>query len=124
LELWALTVSAAVEPCLVIDAGGLVVAASPGYGELFSVPDVAILPGHHLADVLELRDFNRSSGRLPAGEIDKIPPLLAITSRGLARGLLRVLSASKTSLVDAISVPLGGPDAVSGSLTFFSKVKS
>jgi len=123
VDSWAQVVAAAVEPCLVVDRDGRVVAASPGCGELFSIPDVARVRGLHLVgEVLELRDFSGSAGKLPEWEIDKIPPLLAITSAGLARGLLRVKGEHGVSTVDAISVPLGGRAGITGSLTFFAQV--
>jgi hypothetical protein len=123
LELWALAVGAAVEPCLVVESTGKVVAASPGCGALFSIADVAGLGGLRLVDeVLDLRDFSASSAKLPDREIDKVPPLMAITSKGLARGLLRVKVEGETKTVDAISVPLGDRNAITGSLTFFAQV--
>jgi len=70
-----------------------------------------------------LLDFNTISGELPGWEVDKIPPLLAITTGGLARGLLRVPGiGGGISTVDAISVPLRDGLDVVGSLTFFSLV--
>jgi hypothetical protein len=73
--------------------------------------------------VLRLLDFNRVSGELPGWEVDKIPPLLALTTGGLARGLIRVPGiAGGISTVDAISVPLRDGADVVGSLTFFALV--
>ena len=65
--------------------------------------------------MLRLLDFNTVSGELPGWEVDKIPPLLAITTGGLARGLLRVPGTGRRcQTVDAISVPLR--DGVRGRL--------
>ena len=76
--------------------------------------------------MLRLLDFNAVSGELPGWEVDKIPPLLAITSGGLARGLLRVAgAAAATSAPSTRSpTPLRDGDEVVGSLTFFAPVVS
>jgi hypothetical protein len=123
LELWSLAAGSAQEPCVLVDSAGIVVAASPGCGPLFGIQaDEA--KGRPLVDgVLRLLDFNTVSGELPGWEVDKIPPLLAITTGGLARGLLRVPGiGGGISTVDAISVPLRDGRVVVGSLTFFSLV--
>jgi hypothetical protein len=123
LDLWSYAVSVANEPCLLIDKDGVVVAASPGSGQLFDI-DARDAVGRRLVDgVLRLLDFNVVSGQLPGWEVDKIPPLLATTTGGLARGLMRVRGpAGASNTVDAISVPLRDGDAVVGSLTFFALV--
>jgi hypothetical protein len=52
-----------------------------------------------------------------------IPPLLAVTSGRLARGLLRVQRPGQLpGTVDAIATPLRDGDTVVGSLTFFAEV--
>jgi hypothetical protein len=123
LELWSFAAQAAGEPCVLVDAAGIVVAVSPGCGPLFGI-QTADAMGRPLVDgVLRLLDFNTISGELPGWEVDKIPPLLAITTGGLARGLLRVPGiGGGISTVDAISVPLRDGADVVGSLTFFSLV--
>lgn len=123
LDLWSSTVALADEPCLLVDMNGVVVAASPGCGRLFGI-DSQEASGRRLVDgVLRLLDFNVVSGELPDWEVDRIPPLFAIRTGGLARGLLRVPGpAYVPSTVDAISVPLRDADAVVGSLTFFALV--
>ena len=122
LDLWEYTVRHAQEPCLALDVSATVVAASPGCGELLSItPSDAV--GRRLVDVLHLLDFNAVAGKLPEWEVDKIPPLLAISTAGLARGLLRVPGADGSSdTVDAISVALRDGPRVVGSLTFFAPV--
>jgi len=122
LDLWEYTVRHAQEACLVLDVSATVVAASPGCGGLFSInPTDAV--GRRLVDVLRLLDFNAVAGKLPEWEVDKIPPLLAISTAGLARGLLRIPGADgATDTVDAISVPLRDGPRVVGSLTFFAPV--
>jgi len=119
LSMWADTAAVANEPCIVIDRVGDVVAVSPGCGELFGI-DVDAAAGHALAgDVLDLRDFSARQGILPDWEVKKIPPLLALSSRALARGLMRVWVGDAAETVDAISVPLVDAGVIVGSLTFF-----
>ena len=122
LDLWSDAARIAHEPCLLVDVAGVVVAASPGCGELFGI-DARDAVGRRLVDgVLRLLDFNVVSGDLPGWEVDKIPPLLAATTGGLARGLLRVRGSGGNAItVDAISVPLRDHGVV-GSLTFFALV--
>jgi PAS domain-containing protein len=122
LAMWAETASAANEPCVVIDSGGAVYAASPGCGDLFEI-DIEEAVGRPLAgEVLDLRDFSASQRGLADWEIKKTPPLLAISSEGLARGLLRVWVRDATKTVDSISVPLIDSGVIVGSLTFFVPV--
>jgi len=122
LDRWAFVVSGADEPCLLIDVAGIVVAASPGCGALFSI-NAADAVGRRLVDgVLRLLDFNTISGELPDWDVDKIPPMLAIRSGVLARGLFRVNIDEVAETVDAISTPLRDGDQVIGSLSFFAPV--
>lgn len=122
LSMWADTASVANEPCIVIDRVADVVSASPGCGELFMI-DVEAAAGHALVgEVLDLRDFSARQGVLPDWEVKKIPPLLALSSRALARGLLRVWVGDAAATVDAISVPLVDGGVIVGSLTFFLPV--
>ncbi len=123
LHRWGFAVASASEPCLVIDASGVVVAASPGCHALFGM-DPADAVGRRLVDgVLRLLDFNAVSGELPGWEADKIPPLLAVASGGLARGLLRVADIHGVPrTVDAVSAPLRDATTVVGSITYFAPV--
>jgi PAS domain-containing protein len=119
---WGTVVARAQDPCLLLDATGCVVEASPGCAALLSVR-AADAVGRPLVDgVLHLLDFNLVSSGLPGWEIDKIPPLLAIRSGELARGLLRIKSGTGALTVDAISTPLREGGAVVGSLSFFAAV--
>ncbi|MEU7931973.1 hypothetical protein [Micromonospora echinofusca] len=123
---WSSTVSSAAEPCLLIDAGTRVVAVSDAGCELLRLGDPEDVTGLPLLDGgLRLLDFTANRCELTEPEIDKIPPLLALTSGRLARGLLRVQGASADapdSTVDAISTPVFTRGTVAGSLTFFSPV--
>ena len=122
VDLWEYTVRYAQEACLVLDGSATVVAASPGCGELLSITPTDSV-GRRLVDVLHLLDFNAVAGKLPERDVDKIPPLLAMTTKGLARGLIRFNGADgAVDTVDAISVPLRDGPRVVGSLTFFAAV--
>ena len=123
LALWALTVSAANEPCLVLRRDGLVAAVSPGCANLFAIDPARAVNLHFVGEVVELLDFGRVPARLPEWEVEKIPPLLAVSSRGLTRGLLRVRGEKGPTTVDAISVPLRDGADVVGSLSFFATVQ-
>jgi hypothetical protein len=123
LDRWAPAVGAATEACLLLDSRGVVVAASANGGALFTVPTAEAIGRRLLDGVLRLMDFNPVSGELPGWEVDKIPPLLAMSTGGLARGLLRVVVADgAVSTFDAISAPLRDGAEVVGSLTFFAPV--
>ena len=122
LDLWVMAVEHADEPCLLLSADAIVVAASPGCGQLLAIDPVDAVGRSLVGGVLRLLDFNAVSGELPGWEIDKIPPLLAISSGGLARGLLRVSGPDGATTIDAISAPLRTGDVLVGSLTFFAPV--
>lgn len=123
---WSASVSHAEEPCLLIDAETLVVAISAAGCELLCLgapEDVVGLP--LLEGGLRLLDFTAARHELPEQETDKIPPLLALHSGRLARGLLRVQPAGDASTyatVDAVSTPMLTGGSVTGSLTFFSPI--
>jgi hypothetical protein len=121
LDRWADAVAAAGEPCLVIDAEATIVALSPAAHELLGLNGDAV--GRSIADgVLRLLDFSPGGGDLGDGELGKIPPLLALSSARLARGLLRVDRAGEVCTLDAIAAPLVDGGQVAGSLTFFSQI--
>jgi hypothetical protein len=124
VERWAGTVAVADEPCLIIDATGAIVAVSPSGSELLGLGMPADAIGTRLTAALHLIDFTAGAGPLEEPEAEKIPPLLAVRSERLTRGLLRVLpDADKAPLtVDAVSTPLLAGDRVAGSLTFLSPV--
>jgi len=123
---WAAMVAEATEPCLVIDAEALIVATSDSCCALLGLGDPETTVGRFLLDgVLRLVDFTAARGELTEAEIDKIPPLLALSSGRLARGLMRVHDGAEGGLdatVDAIATPLWDGTTVVGSLTFFSAI--
>ncbi len=127
LDLWSYPVSIAAEPSLLVDVAGVVVAASPGCEALLGIDARAAVGRTLVGGVLHLLDFGPSTTDLPAWEADKIPPRLAATTGGLARGLMRLRGpGGAPRTVDAISVPLRDnvPSApVVGSLTFCALVR-
>ncbi|MPZ27394.1 MAG: hypothetical protein GEV12_13525 [Micromonosporaceae bacterium] len=125
LQRWAAVVAAAPEPSLVLDASGVIVAASTACAELIGLEDLSAARGRRLRDaVVDLVDFTESVDKLDSAEADKIPPLLAISSGRLARGLMRVACPDNQSVstMDAIATPLWGDATVTGSLTFFARI--
>ncbi|MBY8873645.1 hypothetical protein K7640_17575 [Micromonospora sp. PLK6-60] len=126
LERWSEIVAEAAEPCLLIDAETRVVAVSASGCELLCLgapEDMIGLP--LLGGGLRLLDFTANRGELTEQETDKIPPLLALHSGRLARGLLRVQATAEgasDATVDAITTPVLHDGSVAGSLTFFSEV--
>jgi PAS domain-containing protein len=124
LERWAAPVSTAEESCLVLDASGIIVAASGPCARLLCLSQPFELVGRHVLDreVLFLIDFTAAGNELGESEREQIPPLLALSSGRLARGLLRVRNAEGSRTLDAIASPLRRHDEVVGSLTFFAIV--
>jgi PAS domain-containing protein len=121
LARWAEAVADAAEPCLVIDAKATIVALSDSAADLLGLEPDAI--GQNLLDgALRLLDFSPTGDALPEGEINKIPPLLALSSARLARGLLRVGYDGTARTLDGVATPLVDGGQVIGSLTFFSDV--
>lgn len=128
VDRWAATVWQAVEPCLVIDVAFRIVAVSPSASELLGLGKGAEAVGQPLLGgegALRLIDFTAGGGDLTEQEIEKIPPLLALTSERLARGLMRVQPAGEEShlTVDAIATPLLEGGRVAASLTFLSAIR-
>jgi hypothetical protein len=126
VDRWIATVAGAVEPCMVIDVAHTIRALSPTCSELLGLGRPAdAVGGALLGDALQLIDFTAGGGKLEDPELEKIPPLLAIKSGRLARGLMRVQSSGADGhlTVDAIATPLVEGDQVVASLTFFSPVR-
>ncbi|MEU8259749.1 hypothetical protein AB0C02_03885 [Micromonospora sp. NPDC048999] len=122
---WSGMVRRAAEPCLLIDAGTTVVAISASGCELLSLGTPEAVIGRPLLEGgLRLVDFTAVPSELTEQDTDRIPPLLALHSGRLARGLLRMQGAGTDggTTVDAISTPVLADGKVAGSLTFFSKV--
>lgn len=123
LDRWAAVVAAAAEPSLVLDAEAGIIAASASCCTLFELGAPVTMPGKSLLRVLTLVDFTATPSPLTIAELDRIPPLLALSSGRLTRGLLRVQSGSdRIRTVDAIATPIWEGTRPAGSLTFFAEV--
>jgi hypothetical protein len=127
LERWTTTVAAAAEPCLIIDGELMILAVSPSCAELLGLGKPAETVGQPLlgGGMLRLIDFTAAGGELARPEMERIPPVLAIRSGRLARGLMRVKAdpADAPLTIDAIATPLMEVEQVVASLTFFSAVR-
>jgi hypothetical protein len=121
LDRWAAAVVDAAEPSLIINASEIIVAMSAPVEEMLGIQGQVVIGRGLLDGVLQLLDFG-DGGALTDVEIGKIPPLLALTSGRLARGLLRVQCGEEACTLDAIATPLLCDGATVGSLTFFSRV--
>jgi hypothetical protein len=125
VERWAITVATATEPCLVIDGASTILAISPSASDLLKLGKPADTVGQSLLGGVRLIDFTAGGGELDEPEVEKIPPLLAIRTGQLARGLMRVQMdpGDPHITVDAIATPLVEADQVVASLTFFAAVR-
>jgi PAS domain-containing protein len=123
LERWGRAAADAAEPCLVLDGTSKIVAVSRAACRLLGFADPEVAVGQRLSDgVVPLVDFASSPSALSGGDLEKSPPMLAYSSRRLARGLLRVQIGSQVHTVDAVATPLFDDDERVGSLTFFSQI--
>ena len=125
IDRWTATVAAAAEPCLVIDFTTTILAISGSCSRLLGLGDPHELVGEPLlGGSLRLIDFTAGRGELADPETEKIPPLMALTTQRLARGLMRVQPGQDDAdiTVDAIATPLWINEQVAASLTFFSQV--
>ncbi|MGH3660574.1 MAG: hypothetical protein ACRDT8_01685 [Micromonosporaceae bacterium] len=121
---WAEAVTGATEPAVVLDSDGVVVAHSSTCRALFgAAPDDEWI-GRGLLDVLKLVDLTPAAAPLASWEGERVPPLLALATRGLARSVMRVRGTHDTHTVDAIATPLWDGAAVVGSLTFFCRIQT
>ncbi len=126
IERWKTTVAVAAEPALVIDPSGTILAVSPSASALLGLGRPADAVGQPLlGGVVRLIDFTAGGSDLDEPELERIPPLLAIRTGRLARGLMRVQTAAGEAhlTVDAIATPLIDSGDVVASLTFFSAVR-
>jgi PAS domain-containing protein len=121
LDRWGATVDGAAEPCLVIDTQVTVVAISAAFEEMLGLGEDESPVSRPLDAVLQLLDFGDGNA-LEQLEVARMPPLLALSSGRLARGLVRIRCASGPCTFDAIATPLTEDGKVVGSLTFFSAI--
>ncbi len=119
---WAAAAAHATEPCLVLDLHTVIVAVSSAGSRLLRIPEAAAVVGRRFVDTVgPLIDFTTAGAPLDEAELQRVPPLLAITSGMMARGLMRLAPpGDRITTVDAVSVPLRDGASVVGSLTFLS----
>ncbi|MEU7865785.1 hypothetical protein [Dactylosporangium sp. NPDC049140] len=123
LERWGSTVDGAAEACLVIDAQQVVVAMSASFEAMLGLSESPVSRPllEDEGGVLQLLDF--ADGKpLEQNEVARMPPVLALTSSRLARGLIRIRCANGPRTFDAIATPLTEDGQTVGSLTFFSLI--
>ncbi|MEV0267291.1 hypothetical protein AB0H43_00755 [Hamadaea sp. NPDC050747] len=130
LSRWVTAVVESAEPALIIDASATIVATTPSCANLLGLRHPWV--GERLPDSLHLIDFTANGAELPEPERELIPPLLAVASGRLARGLIRVRTnavpaaprgeESQTRTLDAIATPLHADGVAVGSLTFFCEI--
>jgi PAS domain-containing protein len=123
LDSWLESVSEAEEPCLLLDAGGVMIGVSRACVAVLGVGGPDDLLGRGLLeDVIDLVDFTAAQERLSDAQLERLPPLLALASGALARGLLRIRAGGTVRTLDAVSTPLRAHGQLVGSLTFFHRI--
>lgn len=124
VERWSMTAAAADELCLVIDVDGAIIAMSPSCSGLLGLGKPVEALGRGITS-LHLVDFTADALPVQDHEADNIPPLLALRSERLARGLIRVRprAGEKPLTLDAISTPLMAGGRIGGTLTFLYPVQ-
>jgi PAS domain-containing protein len=119
IGVWLRAVQASTEACLLLDRDGRVLAASAPAGAVLGTTATRAV-GAKFSDLVTAVDF--TSGAAPEADPERsVPPLRALATGGLARGLLRLRSATSGELVtyDVVAVPLSGE---AGVLAFFLAV--
>jgi PAS domain-containing protein len=123
LRSWVTVVSATSDACLVVDTDGIVVGLSPAAAELLA-DDAGAIVGRELADdVIVPLDFGASAQPL-TDPVAQLPPLAAVASDVLARGLVRLRPGGEEMVtLDVVAAPLHGRDGrVIGSLSFLALI--
>jgi PAS domain-containing protein len=118
MSVWLPAVQASYEACLLLDRDGRVVAASAAVGAVLGTTATRAV-GAKFCDLATAVDF--TSGAAPEADPERsVPPLRAMATGSLARGLLRLRSASgDLTTYDVVAVPLSDQ---SGVLAFFLAV--
>jgi PAS domain S-box-containing protein len=116
---WQAAAEAASDACLVLDAGGAVVSASPAALEVLGVGDAGVR-GRRLLDVIDVVDFDTAESNPDYAA--RITPLATLNGRGLMRSLMRLRQPDGTlTTLDSTSAPLHdeGGNTI-GSISFFA----
>jgi PAS domain S-box-containing protein len=120
---WQAAAESSNDACLVLDARGAVVSASPAAIEALGAADQPVR-GRRLLDVIDVVDLD--TGASHPDYAVRITPLATLGGRGLMRSLMR-LRTPDGSLVtlDSTSAPLHDADgATIGSISFFATFAS
>lgn len=122
LSLWSAAVRGSADACMLLDTEAKVRATSTNCRELLGLADdIDSTDITLLESGIELLDFTASAGRLPYGEAHRMPPMQALTTGSLSRGLLRVYVGELPRTVDAVATPLHSTQTLIGSLTFLRR---
>lgn len=115
---WADRITEAQETALLLDERGRVVAISTGAALALNL-DVTTCLGKSLLDLVVVVDFSATG--VPVDDPDvQLPPLKALRSLTMARGLVRLrLGRGVLTTYDCVGVPLAGG---LGALAFFAEV--
>lgn len=115
---WADRVTEAQETALLLNERGRVVAISTGAALALNL-DVTTCLGKALLDLVVVVDFSATG--VPVDDPDvQLPPLKALRSLTMARGLVRLrLGRGVLTTYDCVGVPLAGG---AGALAFFAEV--
>jgi PAS domain S-box-containing protein len=119
LARWQAAVESAGDACLVLDARGSVVSASPAAVQALGCSDRPVR-GRRLLDVIDVVDLD--SGASHPDYAVRITPLATLGGRGLMRSLMRLRHPDGTLVtLDSTSAPLHDDDGETiGSVSFFA----
>lgn len=126
LGAWVRVATASPDNCLVVDRLGRCAGISPGAARLLGHPAGDMVGRDLGAGLLDLLDFSDGAGAGSGSSfVPQIPPLLALTSNVLTRGLLRLRRPDGARVtVDAVAAPLhdGRSPVPVGALSFLLPV--
>ena len=115
---WAKRITEAQETCVLVDERGHVVALSRGCALLLDHGTSDAI-GRPLRELVSIVDFSATGVPVDEPEVH-LPPLKALRSAAMARGLVRLrLAADVAVTYDVVGVPLAGGV---GALGFFGEV--
>ena len=120
LSHWATVVKACTDPCLVVDAAGVVAAVSAPAAELLGA---TCMVGQSLDATLRLVDYIDNALEAQ-GAARRIPPLIALSDNALSRGVMRILRPDGGRLlIDAVAAPIHDDEhRPIGSVSFLAAV--
>ena len=104
LDDWASRVRDGAEAMLLVDASGRLVALSAAAGALLGL-EPTTSAGAMLLDLVEVVDFTAAAVPVPDPDI-QLPPLRAIVTGRLNRGLVRLRSDARVRSYDVVGIPL------------------